>query len=69
VIPFFSDSDGIYDSSMRKKWMSYCRPSQLCKGAQNYYWSVFEFPVHYLQGDVYSYAAFLADAGEKDKTE
>jgi len=69
VIPFFSDSDGIYDSSMRKKWMSYCQPSQLCKGAQNYYWSVFEFPVHYLQGDVYSYAAFLADAGEKDKTE
>lgn len=61
VIPFFSDSDGIYDSSISNQWMDYCRPSQVCKGTQNYYWSVFEFPAHYLHGDVYAYAAFLAD--------
>ena len=59
LIPFFSDSDGVYDSSMHDTWMSYCQPSQLCTGSQNYYWSVFEFPSHYLQGDIYSYAEFL----------
>lgn len=59
LIPFFSDSDGVYDGSINNKWMSYCRPSQLCKGTQNYYWAIFEFPSHYLHGDIYSYANFL----------
>jgi CheY-like chemotaxis protein len=59
LIPFFSDSDGIYDSSMHEKWMIYCKPSQICIGTQNYYWAIFEFPAHYLDGDIYSYREFL----------
>jgi CheY-like chemotaxis protein len=62
LIPFFSDSDGVYDSSINDNWMKYCLPSQLCKGTQNYYWSIFELPSHYLQGDVYTYAEFLIDS-------
>lgn len=61
LIPFFSDSDGVYDSSMHDKWISYCLPSQICKGSQNYFWSIFEFPSHYLRGDIYSYREFLID--------
>ena len=59
LIPFFSDSDGVYDSSINDKWMNYCLPSEICKGSQNYYWSIFEFPPHYLRGEVYSYTEFL----------
>jgi hypothetical protein len=44
---------------MHDKWMRYFAPSHTCKGAQNYYWSIFEFPSHYLHGDIYSYANFL----------
>lgn len=61
LIPFFSDSDGIYDSSINHKWLEYCLPAQICKGAQNYYWSIFEFPSHYLHGNVYSYKQYLMD--------
>jgi len=59
LVPFFSDSDGVYDSSIEDKWMRYCQPAQLCAGSKNYYWSVFDFPAHYLQGDIYAYAEFL----------
>lgn len=62
LVPFFSDSNGVYDSSMYTKWMIYCKPSQICMGTQNYYWSIFEFPEHYLDGDIYSYAEFLINS-------
>ncbi len=59
IIPFFSDSEGVYDVSMQNKWRSYCQPAELCKGDKNYYWSIFEFPAHYLQGRIYAYTQFL----------
>ncbi len=61
-IPFFSDSDGIYDSSINDNWLEYCMPAQICMGSQNYYWSFFEFPTHYLHGNVYSYRQYLIDS-------
>ena len=66
IVPFFSDSEGVYDVSIRDRWHSYCQPSKICKGAQNYYWSIFEFPSHYLQGSIYSYAQFLMDGKNPD---
>lgn len=61
IVPFFSDSDGIYDSSLQDEWMNYCSPAKRCDGEQNYYWAIFEFPSHYLHGNVYSYNAYLTE--------
>lgn len=61
LVPFFSDTHGIYDDVLRHNWMFYCAPSQICEGQQNYYWALFELPAHYLTGKVYSYAEFLSD--------
>jgi CheY-like chemotaxis protein len=61
LIPFFSDSDGAYESSMHETWMNYCKPLQICNGSKNYYWAIFNFPQHYLNGDIYSYKEFLME--------
>ncbi len=61
VIPFFSNNGGVYESNINDHWSTYCQPSQICRGSQNYYWSIFEFPSHYLQDDIYSYTKYLMD--------
>ncbi len=61
VIPFFSDSDGVYDSNINDNWMTYCLPAQICEGKQNYYWALFDFPAHYLRDGIYPYEKFLLD--------
>ncbi len=61
LVPFFSDTGGVYQAELHNNWMSYCAPSQLCRGKQDYYWSLFELPQKSLPGAVYSYAEFLRD--------
>ncbi len=58
VVPFFSDTGGIYLKEIGESWLSYCLPPQVCMGNENYYWALFDLPAHYLQGPVYSYAEF-----------
>jgi len=61
LVPFFSDTGGMYLDTISHNWLSYCLPSQVCRGQKNYYWALFDLPSHYLQGAVYSYAEFLRD--------
>lgn len=61
LLPFFSDTDGMYGASVGHDWLSYCLPPQICRGRQDYYWALFDLPPHYLNSPVYSYAEFLRD--------
>jgi CheY-like chemotaxis protein len=61
LVPFFSDSGGMYTDALRHDWLSYCLPAQICFGAQDYYWALFDFPSHYLREPFYSLADFLRD--------
>lgn len=61
LVPFFSDTDGMYNEAISHDWLSYCLPAQVCRGRQDYYWALFDLPAHYLQTPVYSYADFLRD--------
>lgn len=63
LVPFFSDTGGMYLKEIGDNWLSYCLPPQVCKGRETYYWALFDLPPHYLQGPVYSYAEFLMDQG------
>ena len=59
LVPFFSDTYGMYQEAVGNDWLSYCLPPQICQGRQDYYWALFDLPPHYLQAPVYSYAEFL----------
>ena len=61
LVPFFSDTGGVYRNVVGHHWLSYCLPPQVCHGYQDYYWAMFDLPPHYLQSPVYSYAEFLLD--------
>lgn len=61
VVPFFSNSAGIYDSKLEHQWEEYCLPAKLCRGTQDYYWAIFDFPHHYLDGNIYSYREYLTE--------
>jgi CheY-like chemotaxis protein len=61
LVPFFSDTDGVYRNTIGQDWLSYCLPPQLCQGRENYFWALFDLPPQYLQDPVYSYANFLHD--------
>jgi CheY-like chemotaxis protein len=61
LLPFFSDTGGMYRDGVGHDWLSYCLPTNICRGRQDYYWALFDLPPHYLQGPVYSYAEFLQD--------
>ncbi|AMP02531.1 response regulator [Collimonas pratensis] len=61
LVPFFSDTGGMYTDALRHDWISYCLPAQICFGAQDYYWALFDFPAHYLRDSFYSFAEFLRD--------
>lgn len=63
LVPFFSDTGGMYESTIGHDWLTYCLPAQVCQGRQHYYWALFDLPPHYLQGPVYSYAEFLREQG------
>ncbi len=59
VVPFFSDSGGMYAGPAAHDWLSYCLPARTCKGKQDYYWALFDLPQHYLPGSIHAYADFL----------
>jgi CheY-like chemotaxis protein len=63
LVPFFSDTGGMYREVVGQDWLSYCLPPQVLRGSQDYYWTLFDLPPHYLQGAVYSYAEFLRGQG------
>lgn len=61
VVPFFSDTGGMYLKQIGENWLSHCLPAQVCRGRNVYYWALFDLPAQYLQGPVYSYAEYLLD--------
>lgn len=61
LVPFFCDTQGMYQRKIGHDWLQYCLPAQICQGRQNYYWALFDLPRHYLQDPVYTYAEFLLD--------
>lgn len=61
LVPFFSDTEGMYHNLIGDDWLSYCLPAQVCHGRQDYYWALFDLPSHYLPGEVYSYSEFLRE--------
>lgn len=61
VVPFFSDTGGMYLKEVGENWLSQCLPAQVCRGRHVYYWALFDLPSHYLQGPVYSYAEYMLD--------
>ncbi|MES1982781.1 MAG: response regulator [Pseudomonadota bacterium] len=61
LLPFFSDTGGMYRDAIAQDWLSYCLPPQICHGRQDYYWALFDLPSHYLQSPVYPYGEFLRD--------
>jgi len=62
LVPFFSDTGGMYVKEVGQNWLQYCLPPHVCHGRENYYWALFDLPAHYLSGPVYSYAEHLKDA-------
>lgn len=63
LVPFFSDTGGMYGDSISHDWLSYCLPPQICRGRQDYYWALFDLPAHYMKGAVYPYQNFLRKQG------
>ncbi|HEX5337391.1 MAG TPA: hypothetical protein VFW53_03035 [Gallionella sp.] len=61
LVPFFSDTGGMYRDSIGQDWLQYCLPAQICQGQQTYYWSLFELPGHFLHDAIYSYEDFLRE--------
>lgn len=59
LLPFFSDTGGMYLGEIGEDWLQYCLPPQICHGRQDYYWALFEFPSHYMAGNIVSYADAL----------
>lgn len=61
VVPFFSDTDGVYLKEIGNNWLSYCLQPHIQRGKQDYFWALFDLPGHYFPGPVYSYGKFLKD--------
>lgn len=61
LVPFFSDSGGMYLDEVGENWLQYCLPAQVCLGREKYYWALFDLPRHYLHEPVYSFAEFMMD--------
>lgn len=61
IVPFFSDTGGMYSDAISHDWLSYCLPAKICHGRQEFYWALFDLHAHFLQIPVYSYAEFLRD--------
>ncbi|HAT34052.1 MAG TPA: hypothetical protein DCW29_25385 [Janthinobacterium sp.] len=63
VIPFFSDAggDGMYNRAIGDNWYRYCSAPSICHGRETYFWALFDFPAHYSDGPVYSYAEYLRE--------
>lgn len=61
VIPWFRAGDGMYTGAHAASWHRYTQPAQVCRGAQNYFWALFELKPDELPGAALSYNDFLRD--------
>jgi CheY-like chemotaxis protein len=61
LVPFFSDTGGMYLKSIGENWLQYCLPPHESQGREKYYWALFDLPAHYLPNRVYSYAEYQMD--------
>lgn len=59
LVAFFSDTGGTYLDTIGDDWLQYCLPPQVCRGRQDYYWGLFDFPPAYLPSPVFPFDAFL----------
>ena len=60
IIPFFRDGDGMYAGSVGERWYRFCAPAQVCRGAQPYFWALFDLEPHELPEPVAPFARFQA---------
>jgi CheY-like chemotaxis protein len=58
IVPFFRGGDGMYDQSVGERWYRNCEPAQVCSGAQQYYWALFDLDAHELPEPTAPFARF-----------
>jgi CheY-like chemotaxis protein len=61
LVPFFSKTGGVYLKEIDQNWVSFCLPSNVLKGEQDYFWALFDLPANYLHSPLYSYREFLKE--------
>lgn len=61
VIPWFRAGDGMYSSRFAQGWHKYIAPARPCRGAQDYYWALFELEPGELQEPARPFAQFLRE--------
>ena len=61
IIPYFREGDGMYSQEFSRGWHKYTEPARLCKGAQNYYWALFQLEAGELGGPTHPFADFLRE--------
>ncbi|HEY1044441.1 MAG TPA: response regulator [Telluria sp.] len=61
MVPFFhaEDGDAMYSAAVGEDWQRYCKPAQVCTGAERYYWAIFDLPAGYLKRPVRPHGEFL----------
>jgi hypothetical protein len=59
VVPYFSDGDGMYSSTVGGDWFRYSQPAQVCHGREVYYWAVFDIAPGALPGSVRPFEDFM----------
>lgn len=42
IVPWFRNSDGMYDESVGERWYRFCEPARVCEGVEPYYWALFD---------------------------
>ncbi|MDQ1817268.1 hypothetical protein RBA41_28580 [Massilia sp. CCM 9210] len=61
VVPFFHTGDGCWSSDLPGDPLKYCKPPQVTRGREAYYWAMFDLPDHYRKREPYSHARFLRE--------
>ncbi|MBB3117792.1 hypothetical protein [Pseudoduganella violacea] len=65
IVPFFSQipgNDGMYSAEVGERWHRYCNAPQICRGAETYYWALFDVPPHLLDSPVFAFERHGKDA-------
>ncbi len=61
IIPFFADGDGMYCDTFGRAWHQYSQAAQICRGKQDYYWSLFELPPTHPASQTLPFSQFLRE--------
>lgn len=61
AVPFFHTPDGMWGAQLPGQIGDYVKAAQQCLGDEDYYWALFELPLHYQKGMPYSHAQFLRE--------